>query len=152
MPKYETKCQNCAATTVVRLSFEAYRQVKNGSEKIPCDCGGEKEVLFDPSSVSVVLKDGISGGWASKADKERKYRSARHREMGRRQSTHVKASELVPNYQGQEANSWQEVQEAASDTAYRKAKEDGLNDREAKTAAKTSADTYAPFVKKTTPA
>ena len=60
-----------------------------------------------------ILKDGPSGGWTSKANKENKYRRYRQDVMTRRERDHVFKTRLIPNYQGQEAPSWREAQEEA---------------------------------------
>lgn len=72
----------------------------------------ELALVFDPGdSLGLVMKDGPSGGWASKSMKENKIREARRHEMARREKDHVFKSRLVPNYQGEEAHSWADVQD-----------------------------------------
>jgi hypothetical protein len=79
----------------------------------------------------MVLVDGDSGGWASKAIAERGYRAKRREEVGRRQAENVLTPSLVPNYEGQDTGTWREAQEEA-----RKAGGDA------------AAETYDPLVSK----
>ncbi len=94
-----------------RLSFADYEAVQAGDKKVVDEEGRECELIFDPGQVGFVLKDGESGGWASKAAKENKYRKGRGQEMRRRERDHVFKSKLVPNYGGREAETWKDVQE-----------------------------------------
>lgn len=96
-----------------RLSFADYEAIQAGDKKVVNAEGLECELVFDPGEVGFVLKDGVSGGWASKAQKENKYRKARGKEMARREKDHVFKTRLIPNYGGKEAHSWKDVQEHA---------------------------------------
>lgn len=99
-----------------RLSFTAYEAVKAGTEVIRDQEGQALELVFNPGDVGFVMKDGVSGGWASKVNKERQYRTTRSQQMARREKDHVFKSRLVPNYQGQEAHSWSDVQDHVRST------------------------------------
>lgn len=146
---YQTHCQNCSKDTTRKLSFQEYDQVKDGSMSLSCACGGAAHIVFDPSQVSFVLKDGESGGWATKAQKENRYRKERHGTLGRKQRDHVKPNKLIPNYRGQVAGSWSEAQDAARQSTYeRVSKEHGA--REGKRAAQESAKTFNKYVKEAT--
>lgn len=147
MPLYNTHCDACSRDSTRKLSFAEYDQVAQGARSLTCECGGAEALVFDPSAVSFVLKDGESGGWVSKATKENKYRAGRRSEMGRRQREHVKPNQLVPNYQGQVAASWSE----AKDTAYQSTYERVNRDHGARTAASAAAEaakTYDTHVKR----
>jgi hypothetical protein len=99
----------------MRLSFSDYDDVRNGEKNLLCNSceGGKCQIVFDPSSVQFVLKDGESGGWASKAMKENSYR-ARHREhMARRERDHVFKPKLQPNFRGVETGTWKDAKEFA---------------------------------------
>jgi len=97
-----------------RLSFATYDEVLAGIQVLPCPkCAQDMTIGFDPGNVTFVLKDGPSGGWASKGLKENRYRAARREVMGKRQKDHVFTSHLQPNYKGEETGTWREAQEQA---------------------------------------
>lgn len=95
-----------------RLRFAEYELIRSGDFRME-EAGEPLELVFNPAGASFVLKDGPSGGWMSKANRENGYRSARGVEMARREKEHVFKSRLVPNYKGQEAESWREAREEA---------------------------------------
>lgn len=99
-----------------RLSFTEYESVKSGEKSLVDDDGNVLELVFDPGAVGVVFKDGVSGGWASKALKENRYREERRTEMARREKDHVFKSRLIPNYEGQEAENWGDVRDHVRST------------------------------------
>jgi len=116
MPIYTFKRASDDAIISKRLSFSAYEEVKSGARAVVDELGEPLEIVFNPGDVGFVLKDGVSGGWASKTGKEKKYRIARNQEMARREKDHVFKSRLVPNYQGQEASSWADVRDHVRST------------------------------------
>jgi len=147
MPVYDTQCKTCQKHETRKLSFEQYEEVKSGSVALACACGGKPDLVFDPSAVSFVLKDGEAGGWISKATKENKYRAARRQVIGRRERDHVKPKRLVPNHNGQVASSWSEAKDAAYQSTYaRVEREHGHQD--AARAAAESAQTFEPHIKR----
>jgi hypothetical protein len=94
--------------------FSQYDSVKAGDEILPCkncDKGGMLEFVFAPGNVGFVLRDGVHGGWISKANKEGKYRSKRKVDMAKREKDHVFKNKLIPNLGGNEAHSWKDVQD-----------------------------------------
>lgn len=95
-----------------RLRFAEYELIRSGDFRME-EAGEPLELVFNPTGASFVLKDGPSGGWMSKANKEAGFRSARGVEMARREKDHVFRSRLVPNYKGQEADTWREAREEA---------------------------------------
>jgi len=109
MPMYTFKTPEGELFTK-RLTFSDYEAVQAGDKRIVVE-SGVCELVFDPGTVGFVLKDGESGGWASKANKENKWRKGRAKEMARREKDHVFKSRLIPNYDGQEAHTWKDVQE-----------------------------------------
>ncbi len=114
MPTYTILCPECGTQADKRLSFAEYDNVKAGTHVIPCGtCGSNSEISFNPGKVSFVLKDGESGGWATKTIKEKTYRSNRRDEMARRERDHVFKPKLQPNYAGVETGTWREAQEMA---------------------------------------
>jgi hypothetical protein len=112
MPTYTLKSPE-GETTTRRLSFKEYAKVKSGALKLVDDVGNPLELVFAPGKIGFVMKDGESGGWASKAMHERKLRAARGEVMKAKERDHVYKNRLIPNYKGQEASSWKEAQEAA---------------------------------------
>lgn len=110
MPTYTFRSPS-GQTFTKRLSFSEYDAIVAGEQSVVDEQGQQCELVFDPQRVGFVLKDGESGGWPSKAGRENKYRQGRGVEMKRRQRDHAPKTRLVPNYQGQEACSWKEVQE-----------------------------------------
>jgi hypothetical protein len=147
MPMYDTQCPTCTKQDTRKLSFQDYENVTAGAMTLECSCGGKPELVFDPSDVSFVLKDGESGGWATKAAIENKYRAARGRAMDRRTKDHVKPNKLIPNYGGQVANSWSEAKDAAYQSTYERVnREHGA--RTASNAASAAAKSYDTHVKR----
>jgi hypothetical protein len=110
MPMYTFKSPG-GQSFVKRLSFSDYEAVQAGDKKIVDEEGRECVLIFDPGQVGFVLKDGESGGWASKAQKENKYRKGRGKEMRRRERDHAPKTRLIPNYEGQEAHTWEDVRD-----------------------------------------
>ncbi len=114
MPVYATRCNSCKQTKDVRLSFAQYEDVSQGRAPLPCSvCGQGASIEFSPGSIGFIMRDGESGGWASKAMKENGYRAKRHMTMTRREQDHVFKPKLVPNFDGQEAPSWLDAQAEA---------------------------------------
>lgn len=114
MPTYAIECPECGAAYDQRLTFAQYDEVKDGKSSLPCTkCGCSAQIAFRPGKVGFVLKEGESGGWASKSIKENKYREARRQVMAKREKDHVFKSSLQANYGGVETGSWKEAQEMA---------------------------------------
>lgn len=99
-----------------RMSIADYEAIKTGTKILLDEDDNELELLFDPGQVGFVLKDGISGGWMSKAHKENAYRKKRHAEMGRRQRDHAPRTRLVPNHGGKLADKWSDVRDHVHST------------------------------------
>lgn len=100
-----------------RLSFADYEAIQAGTKEVVADDGAVLRLVFNPGDIGFTLKDGESGGWATKAMKENKYRKARSAQMAQRERDHVFKSRLVPNYQGREASSWKDVQAHVRDVS-----------------------------------
>lgn len=114
MATYQVQCQKCGEAGDLRLTFKDYDAIKDGSSQLACNsCTGTCAILFDPSSVQFVMKDGESGGWQSKAIKENQYRARRRQVMARRENDHVFKPRLQPNYEGMETGTWKDAQEVA---------------------------------------
>lgn len=117
MPTYQVECTACEAKESRRLTFAEYDQVKDGTKGLQCTvCSEPAKLGFAPGTLGFILKEGPSGGWATKSIKEKQYRKNRHGVMGRRQKDHVKVSKLQPNFKGQETGTWKEAQEVARST------------------------------------
>ncbi len=140
MPTYTTRCDGCGSAHEIRLSFEQYEQVQSGAKVLECAaCQGKVALVFDPGNVTFIMKDGESGGWTSKAQKENQYRAKRQRVMEKRQRDHAPRTRLVPNFAGGIAPSWKDAQEAAREVAYEETRDH--------VAASEAAATYNPLVK-----
>lgn len=94
-----------------KLTFDEYELVRSECFQAVDDDGSKLEFVFNPGSVGFILKDGPSGGWMSKANKENGYRQQRGAVMAERERNHVFKTKLIPNYQGQEAASWKDVRD-----------------------------------------
>jgi hypothetical protein len=111
MPIYTFKRTTDGAVLTKRMSFSDYEAIRAGTKQVTDENGLDLEIVFNPGTVGFVMKDGVTGGWASKTEKERKYRVVRNSQMARREKDHVFKSRLVPNYQGEEAHSWSDVRD-----------------------------------------
>jgi len=99
-----------------RLTFAEYESIKTGEMKLVDQDDSELKLIFNPGDVKFVLKDGESGGWASKALKENKYRQERRQVMTKRERDHAPKTRLVPNFGGKEAPSWADVRDHVMST------------------------------------
>lgn len=148
MPFYSIQCEVCATPGTANLSFAEYDEAREGKHTISCaDCGGWAKIVFDPGAVSFVLKDGVSGGWISKAGKENAYRARRNKVMAQRERDHVFKSRLQPNYGGELTGSWEDAKDAAFTTTYEKVRQEHGSEL-ARQAASESASTYDSLVKR----
>jgi len=148
MPLYTVQCEVCGETGRQKLSFAEYDEIKAGQHTLTCPiCEGWAEIVFDPGNVNFVLKDGESGGWVSKANKENAYREKHGRVMDRRMADHAPKTTLQPNYKGGLTGTWKTAKEAAYDHAYDTVKQEH-GAQIAQQAAQASASTYDPLIKK----
>ena len=132
MPLYKLSCSECGEILDKKLSFSQYDEVKLGQSVVDCpSCAKAMSLVFAPGRLGMVMKEGLSGGWTTKSEKERKYRDNRHQAMGKRQKDNVFEPSLQPNYNGEETGTWKEAQEVAR-----------------KVGGDTAAATYAPVVAK----
>lgn len=113
MPNYQVECHECGRVEDRRLSYREYDEVKAGKTLGCTGCSKPAQLVFAPGNLGFVLKEGESGGWASKSIKENAYRKKRASVMDKRKRDHVKPRTLQPNYKGQETGTWREAQEAA---------------------------------------
>ena len=112
MPMYTLHCTKCNSVHEQKLSFDDYELVRKGEATMECgSCGGTEELVFNPGTVNLGMKEGPSGGWTTKSLKENKYRARHAEDMSRRERDNVFKSKLIPNYQGQEAGTWSDVQD-----------------------------------------
>jgi hypothetical protein len=84
-------------------------------EHPPCnDCGGTTNYVYIPSVPYVSFKDGPSGSWPSKGDRFKKHREQASADAARRQrDRYGEMKGAVPNFNGQETESWREAQSLA---------------------------------------
>ena len=111
MPIYTVRRQTDGVLLRRRLSFQEYDAVLAGEQTLTDSDGAPVELVFDHTGVGFVLKDGESGGWATKAGKENAYRKTRRKQMARRERDHVFKSRLIPNVAGAEAPTWEDARE-----------------------------------------
>lgn len=108
MPTYSIVCKGCGKIEDRKLTFsemDAFAEI--------CSCGSSLEVGFMPCAVNFTLKDGPSGGWASRAIKEKQYREKRREILAKKEKDHVYTPSLVPNFNGEQTESWREARETA---------------------------------------
>jgi hypothetical protein len=114
MPIYDSECPKCEISGPVRLSFAVYDEVQAGTKELSCpECDGPCVILFDPSTVQFVMKDGATGSFPSRAMKENAWRAKHRLRMAQRERDHVFKSSLQPNFGGVETGTWKEAQELA---------------------------------------
>ena len=116
MPMYTFQHPSGALLTK-KLSFEDFDAIQAGTKEVVSDDGEVLTLLFNPGNLGFSLKDGESGGWASKALKENNYRRERSAQMAQRERDHVFKNRLVPNYEGKEAHSWKDVRTHVRDVS-----------------------------------
>jgi len=146
MPTYNVQCEVCKKQEIRKLTFNQYDLVKENKFQLNCSCGGIMQLLFDPTGIGFVLKDGSSGGWQTKSSKENTYRTARRQVMSQRERDHVSPKRLVPNFQGDLTSSWKEAKDAAYQSTFDNLKgEHGV--KTAVKAATESAKTYNQHIK-----
>lgn len=148
MPLYSVHCEVCGKAGSQKFTFAEYDEIKAGTQVLACpDCQGNVLIAFDPGNVSFVLKDGESGGWISKANKENAYRAKHGVEVSRRQRDHAPRTTLQPNFGGKLTGNWKTAKEAAYDSAYDTVKQE-FGAQVATQAAQASAGTFDALVKK----
>lgn len=107
--KYDFECESCGHVHEQSLSMDAFKTVKEEGVDCP-ECGEHAVYKFNPGSVTI----GFAGdAWADKNHREKAYRKRRSSYMEKRMRTNHKTPELVPNYGGEEAGSWEEARDAA---------------------------------------
>lgn len=136
-------CARCNASTEEILTFAEYDCLEKKEVALPCEaCGGPKELAETFTEIDVIYRDGMSGGWASKAGKENNYRQKRYSYLGTRARNNHKVSKLIPNFQGEIAESWKEAKEMA----YEKVSEAVGGGLEGAKMGQHVADTFTPRV------
>jgi hypothetical protein len=148
MPTYHFRCPDCEDVVALRLSFKNLEKVEQGASSVVCpehERPMERELAG--TRFTAVLRDGPSGGWASKSLKELKYRRERREGIAARKRDKVQTPVLVPNVDGECYGSWQEAQNAASQKTSSevlgRTSDSGLASKEARAVEKT----YEPFVR-----
>src|SRR5512135_828550 len=83
----------------------------------PCtSCGDPCNYKWVPSVPQIVLRDGPTGSWPSKGNRFKQYRQKASEAAAKRQlEHHGPPKKAIPNYKGQEVESW----EAAKSDAIR---------------------------------
>lgn len=117
MPTYTFERQDGSRVSA-KLTYADYDKLMSGESVMTDETTGEAlKLVFDPGQIGFVLKDGESGGWASKAMVERKQRAARRVVLEQKENDHVFKPKLVPNFNGQVADKWADVRDHVRSTA-----------------------------------
>jgi hypothetical protein len=116
----------------MKLTFPDYEDVRSGVKYLECTrCSGRVSIRFD-GNVEVILQDGISGGWMSKAMKENRLRAVRREVIGKRERDHVFTPHLVPNVNGELTGTWKEAKGYAGSKGLNTSSYDRLMRKEGK--------------------
>lgn len=107
--KYDFKCDSCKSVETFDMDLTTFEESKAG---IPCSCGKTRVFKFDVKSVDFVF---TGDSWSDKNYKEKAYRKDRSSYMASRQAQNSHAAKLMPNYNGEETNTWTEARDAARD-------------------------------------
>ena len=114
---YDYKCESCSEVFEANQTVSEMEAVKESGIPCPACAGGVALRTFNPGSVHFVLK---GDGWASKMIRESSYREKRSLQMAERQrDTYGPPPSLVPNYKGEETESWTEAKTRATQDAIR---------------------------------
>jgi len=109
--KYDFKCSTCEQVSERSMSVEAFPEAK--ASGVPCDACGERAFfLFNPKGTQISF---AGDAWADKNFKEKTYRKNRSKYMGQRMRTNHKVPELLPNFEGEVADTWEDARDAARD-------------------------------------
>ncbi len=110
MPTYDYKCTACKKLREDDCSMLTFKE-----HRPKClACGAECKYVYIPTIAQVVFKDGPSGSWPSKGNHYQQYRKKRDTEMKKRQrDRYGEPKRAIPNYQGQQTESWTEAQNLA---------------------------------------
>ena len=109
--KYDFKCDACGSEFEVDMPHTEFPKARK--EGVPCvKCAEVARFNFNPSGVQISF---AGDAWADKNYAEKEYRKRRSVYMkDRMYKNHVKP-ELVPNFEGERAASWEEARDAAVD-------------------------------------
>lgn len=136
MPRYDYKCTDEACINVQEedAKISEYKDFRPECSV----CGAECEYVYTPTVVHAVLRDGATGSWPSKGNRFKNYRAKRSEEMKVKQKDrygHLNR-DCIPNYQGQQAESWREAQSMA------------MSDKDRSPDPLQTAKTFEPHIKK----
>lgn len=115
---YSYQCTNkeCLSTDGEQTIIEAEASMKDFKEVHPSctKCGFVCDYKWVPSVTNFILKDGNSGSWPSKGNRFKQYREKASQAATKRQlNRYGEPKGAVPNFQGQERESWREAQNDA---------------------------------------
>lgn len=109
--KYDFKCGGCGALEEYDIPLKEFPDHKESG--VECrECGATAEYVFNPQSVQISF---VGDAWADKNYQEKAYRNRRSKYLKKRQYEVHKKPELVPNFKGEEADTWEEAADAARD-------------------------------------
>src|SRR5512135_1878569 len=116
---YECTNEGCVDADGNRTTFETEVSIKEDMKSVhpPCvQCGDPCNYKWVPYAIHAVLKDGPTGSWPSKGNRFKQYRQKASEAAAKRQlEHHGPPKKAIPNYKGQEVESW----EAAKSDAIR---------------------------------
>jgi predicted nucleic acid-binding Zn ribbon protein len=109
--KYEFVCSACDHVQTNDLSIPEFEKAKEAGVECKA-CEATADYQFSTAGVQFCFK---GDAWADKNYKEKKYRKNRSKYMGQRMRTNHKVPELLPNFEGEEADTWEDARDAARD-------------------------------------
>ncbi len=112
MPTYNYKCTNEECGIVI--DHDAKMSDFKDQHPACTECGSLCEYFYIPSVPQIAFKDGPSGSWPSKGDRINKQMKARSEAAALRQrERYGETRGVVPNFNGQQTESWAEAQSIA---------------------------------------
>lgn len=112
MPTYSYKCisSECGLVFECDATMTEFKYLR----PICYSCGSQGEYTYVPSVPFVSFLDGPSGSWPSKGDRFKAHRAKASEDAAKRQrDRYGEVKGAVPNYKGQECESWREAQSEA---------------------------------------
>ena len=112
MPTYSYKCSSaeCGSVSDHDASMSTFKDFHPAC----ADCGSSSNYTYVPSVPYVSFLDGPSGSWPSKGDRFKAHRAKASEDAAKRQrDRYGEMKGAVPNFNGQECESWREAQSVA---------------------------------------
>jgi DNA-directed RNA polymerase subunit RPC12/RpoP len=108
---YSYKCTSCEKISEHELPITADQKNLHP----PClHCGEPCDYTWVPSVPQIVFKDGPTGSYPSKGNRFKAYRNKQSEIMAKRQlDRYGPPKQAIPNYKGNEVESWREAKSEA---------------------------------------